>query len=85
MAPHLVNVTFPRSRLLADSYAVDDYLLNQLHGVNDNPAEDGLPLRQWILREARAAVMKDAKLTEVRLRPRADKTTHTQFCVQIDE
>jgi len=56
-----------------------------MDGVNDNPEEDGLPLRKWLLRETRLAVEKDPKTTEVVLRPKEDKGNRTQFAMQVYE
>jgi len=74
-----VDVEIPRNRLMAEGYIDDEYLLNQMAGINDNPSEDGLPLRKYLLREAHDAIEKDPKLTEVILKAKSDKTSRTQF------
>lgn len=78
-----VTVSMPRNRLMAEKYNEDAYLINQLSGVNDNPPEDGLPLRKWLIREAHNAIAANNKLTEVTLKPKADKNCRTQFCIQV--
>lgn len=80
-----VDIRIPHERLMKDEYMDDDYLLNQMDGVNDNPEEDGLPLRKWLLRETRAAIDKDHKMREVVLRPKADKGNRTQFAMHVYE
>lgn len=78
-----VTVSMPRNRLMAEKYMDDEYLLNQLAGVNDNPPEDGLPLRKWLIREAHNAIAANPKHTEVTLKPKSDKSCRTHFCIQV--
>ncbi|KAG5502034.1 hypothetical protein JKF63_04311 [Porcisia hertigi] len=78
-----VHVEIPRERIMRDNYMQDDFLLNQFHGVNDNPQEDGLPLRQWILREVHESLVKDPKKSEIVVKLKSDKSSRTEFAVVI--
>ncbi|GET89621.1 hypothetical protein, conserved [Leishmania tarentolae] len=78
-----VKVEIPRDRIVKPSYMDDAYLLNQFNGVNDNPPEDGLPLRQWILREVHEALSKNPKMAEVVVKLKSDKSARTEFAVSI--
>lgn len=82
MAPTIV-VEMPYDRLIKEDCMEDEYLINQFQGVNDNPPEDNLPLRQWLIREAHNALIKNPKTTEVNLKPKADKSSHTDFTITI--
>lgn len=81
--PPKITVKMPRERLVKEDCKTDDYLLNQLDGINDNPEEDGLPLRQWLIQSAHEAIVKNPKLTSVDLKPRADKSSNTVFCIEV--
>ncbi|CCW65032.1 unnamed protein product [Phytomonas sp. EM1] len=85
MPPATITVLLPRKRLLAEGCCNDDFLINQLSGINDHPEEDGLPLRRWLIREAHAALCSNSKLNEVSLKPRADKTSRTHFLIRIED
>ncbi|KAK7197709.1 hypothetical protein NESM_000722900 [Novymonas esmeraldas] len=78
-----VNVEIPRDRITKENYLDDVYLLNQFDGVNDNPPEDGLPLRKWILREVHDALAKDPRKSEIVVKLKADKSARTEFAVTI--
>ncbi|CAJ1028532.1 hypothetical protein NXY56_003964 [Leishmania guyanensis] len=78
-----VKVEVPRERIMRSEYIEDVYLLNQFNGVNDYPAEDGLPLRQWILREVHDALMKNPRKSEVVVKLKSDKSARTEFAVVI--
>ncbi|EPY18047.1 hypothetical protein STCU_10218 [Strigomonas culicis] len=84
--PHLVEVEIPRGRLIADAYASDDYLLNQLAGVNDTPEEEELPLRKWLLKQAHDTAIKQPKLEKVGpFKPKADKSSKMEFLFILTE
>ncbi|CAG9576583.1 conserved hypothetical protein [Leishmania major strain Friedlin] len=78
-----VKVEIPRESIMKPSYMDDIYLLNQLDGVNDNPQEDGLPLRKWILREVHEALAKNPRKTEVVVKLKSDKSARSEFAVTI--
>ncbi|AYU79861.1 hypothetical protein conserved [Leishmania donovani] len=78
-----VKVEIPRESIMKPSYMDDVYLLNQFDGVNDNPQEDGLPLRKWILREVHEVLAKNPRKTEVVVKLKSDKSARTEFAVAI--
>ncbi|CCW70764.1 unnamed protein product [Phytomonas sp. Hart1] len=80
-----IIVELPRNRLLKEGCSDDDFLINQLSGINDHPEEDGLPLRRWLIREAHVALLSNLKLTEVTLKPKAEKTSRTHFLIRIED
>ncbi|KAG5499705.1 hypothetical protein JIQ42_05186 [Leishmania sp. Namibia] len=78
-----VKVEIPRDSIMRPEYMDDIFLLNQFDGVNDNPPEDGLPLRKWILREVHEALTRDPKKAEVVVKLKSDKSSRTEFAVVI--
>lgn len=82
MAP-TVTVEMPYDRLIKEDCISDEYLINQLDGVNDNPPEDNLPLRQWLIRETHTALVKNPKMKEIVLKPKADKSSHMDFAIKV--
>lgn len=82
MAP-TITVEIPYDRLIKDDCISDEYLINQLDGVNDNPPEDNLPLRKWLIREAHEALMKNHKMKEITLKPKSDKSSHMTFTLKV--
>ncbi|KAG5476842.1 hypothetical protein CUR178_04028 [Leishmania enriettii] len=78
-----VKVEIPRDSIMRPEYMDDVFLLNQFDGVNDNPPEDGLPLRKWILREVHEALLRDPRKAEVVVKLKSDKSSRTEFAVVI--
>ncbi|KPI88884.1 hypothetical protein ABL78_2001 [Leptomonas seymouri] len=82
MAPK-VTIELPHDRMIKEECVSDDYLLNQMDGVNDNPPEDNLPLRKWLIREAHSALLKNPKMKEILLKPKSDHSSRTEFVIKI--
>ncbi|KAG5476554.1 hypothetical protein LSCM1_04269 [Leishmania martiniquensis] len=78
-----VKVEIPRESIMKPEYMNDAYLLNQFDGVNDNPPEDGLPLRKWILRQVHEALTKNPSKSVVVVKLKSDKSSRTEFAVVI--
>lgn len=83
MPSHIIDITLPRNHVTAENYAEDEYLLNQLDGINDAPSEDGLPFRKWLLREVHEGLKKNPKMTQITLRPKEDKSCRSEFRFSI--
>ncbi|KPA74064.1 hypothetical protein ABB37_09367 [Leptomonas pyrrhocoris] len=82
MAPTL-TIELPYDRMVKEDCISDEYLINQMAGINDNPPEDNLPLRQWLIREAHLALVKNPKMKEVVLKPKSDHSSRTEFAIKI--
>ena len=82
MAP-TITIELPYERLVKEDCMSDEYLINQMNGVNDNPKEDNLPLRQWIIREVHNALEKNPKMEDIVLKPKTDKSSHMEFKIVV--
>nr|CCC50190.1 conserved hypothetical protein [Trypanosoma vivax Y486] len=80
-----IEVHFPLQRIQGECYKEDELLLNCLGKINDTPGEDGLPLRQWVLRETHTALVRDPRCRNVLPRPRTVRDNPIRFHVFLDE